>query len=106
MSVQEKYLKWLNHPFMDEDLKQELENMNETQKKDAFYKDAEFGTAGMRNVLGAGTNRLNVYTVRKATVGFGNYLNRKDGEVSVAIAYDNRYKSTEFAMESARILHL
>ncbi|MDI9540759.1 MAG: phospho-sugar mutase [Bacillota bacterium] len=103
MSVQEKYLKWLNHPFMDEDLKQELENMNETQKKDAFYKDAEFGTAGMRNVLGAGTNRLNVYTVRKATVGFGNYLNRKDGEVSVAIAYDNRYKSTEFAMESARI---
>ncbi len=103
MNVEKKYLKWLNHPFMDEDLKHELENMNETQKKDAFYKDAEFGTAGMRNVLGAGTNRLNVYTVRKATVGFGNYLNRKGGEVSVAIAYDNRYKSTEFAMESARI---
>ncbi|MGI6607786.1 MAG: phospho-sugar mutase [Erysipelotrichaceae bacterium] len=103
MSIEKKYLKWLNHPFMDEDLKHELENMNETQKKDAFYKDVEFGTAGMRNILGAGTNRLNVYTVRKATVGFSNYLNRKDGEVSVAIAYDNRYKSTEFAMEAARI---
>jgi phosphoglucomutase len=104
MNVEKKYLKWLNHPFMDEDLKQELENMDETQKKDAFYKDAEFGTAGMRNILGAGTNRLNVYTVRKATVGFGNFLNRKEGEVSIAIAYDNRYKSTEFAMESARIM--
>ncbi len=104
MNIEKKYLKWLNHPFMDEDLKHELENMNETQKKDAFYKDAEFGTAGMRNVLGAGTNRLNVYTVRKASMGFGNYLNRKDGEVSVAIAYDNRYKSTEFAMETARVM--
>ena len=104
MNIEKKYLKWLNHPFMDEDLKQELENMDETQKKDAFYKDAEFGTAGMRNILGAGTNRLNVYTVRKATVGFGNFLNRKEGEVSIAIAYDNRYKSTEFAMESARIM--
>ncbi len=103
MNVEKKYLKWLNHPYMDEDLKLELENMTETQKKDAFYKDAEFGTAGMRNILGAGTNRLNAYTVRKATLGFGNYLNRKDGEVSVAIAYDNRYKSTEFALESARI---
>lgn len=104
MNIENKYLTWLNHPFMDEDLKQELKNMNEAQKKDAFYKDAEFGTAGMRNILGAGTNRLNVYTVRKASVGFGNYLNRKKGEVSIAIAYDNRYKSTEFAMESARIM--
>lgn len=104
MNVEKKYLKWLNHPYMDEDLKRELENMTPAQKKDAFYKDAEFGTAGMRNVLGAGTNRLNVYTVRKATVGFANYLNRKGGEVSIAIAYDNRYKSTEFAMESARIM--
>ncbi|MBQ4251902.1 MAG: phospho-sugar mutase, partial [Erysipelotrichaceae bacterium] len=65
--IEEKYLEWLNHPQMDADLREELQQMDETQKKDAFYTDAKFGTAGMRNLLGAGTNRLNVYTIRKAT---------------------------------------
>ena len=58
--IQEKYEQWLNHPGMDEDLKEELVNMTPEQKHDAFYTDAEFGTAGMRGLLGAGTNRLNV----------------------------------------------
>lgn len=104
MNVEEKYLMWLNHPQMDEDLKEELASMNEQQKKDAFYVEAQFGTAGIRNILGAGTNRLNVYTIRKATKGFAEVLVKKEKEPSVAIAYDNRFKSTEFAMQAAKIL--
>ncbi|MDO4377804.1 MAG: phospho-sugar mutase [Erysipelotrichia bacterium] len=104
MKIEEKYLMWLNHPQMDDDLKEELQNMNEQQKKDAFYIDAQFGTAGIRNILGAGTNRLNVYTIRKATKGVAEVLKQKGGNLSVAIAYDNRYKSAEFAMQTAKIL--
>ena len=92
--VQEKYLQWLNYPMMEEDLKAELLAMNEDQKHDAFYTDAEFGTAGMRGLLGAGTNRLNVYTIRKATVGLAKYLLSVAEHPTVAIAYDNRFKST------------
>ncbi|MBQ1826445.1 MAG: phospho-sugar mutase, partial [Erysipelotrichaceae bacterium] len=99
--IKEKYEKWLNHPGMDADLIEEMKNMNEEQMNDAFYKDSEFGTAGMRGLLGAGTNRLNVYTIRKATLGFARFL--KEG-AKVAIAYDNRFKSKEFADESAKIL--
>ena len=102
--VQEKYLQWLNYPLMEEDLKAELLAMNEEQKHDAFYTDAEFGTAGMRGLLGAGTNRLNVYTIRKATVGLAKYLLSIAEHPTVAIAYDNRFKSTEFARESAKVL--
>ncbi len=102
--VQEKYLQWLNYPMMEEDLKAELLAMNEEQKHDAFYTDAEFGTAGMRGLLGAGTNRLNVYTIRKATVGLAKYLLSIAEHPTVAIAYDNRFKSTEFARESAKVL--
>jgi phosphoglucomutase len=102
--IQEKYEQWLNHPGMDEDLKEELINMTPEQKHDAFYTDAEFGTAGMRGLLGAGTNRLNVYTIRKATVGFAKYLNSIAEHPTVAIAYDNRFKSTEFSVESAKVL--
>ena len=102
--IQEKYEQWLNHPGMDEDLKEELVNMTPEQKHDAFYTDAEFGTAGMRGLLGAGTNRLNVYTIRKATVGFAKYLNSIAEHPTVAIAYDNRFKSTEFSVESAKVL--
>ena len=102
--VQEKYLQWLNHPTMDSELKEELLNMTEEQKHDAFYTDAEFGTAGMRGLLGAGTNRLNVYTIRKATVGFAKYLNNICDHPTVAISYDNRYQSDVFSIESARIL--
>lgn len=102
--VQEKYLQWLNHPSMDSELREELLNMTEEQKHDAFYTDAEFGTAGMRGLLGAGTNRLNVYTIRKATVGFAKYLNSICDHPTVAISYDNRFKSDTFSIESARIL--
>ncbi|MBQ1304480.1 MAG: phospho-sugar mutase [Erysipelotrichaceae bacterium] len=102
--IQEKYEQWLNHPAMDADLKEELLNMTPEQKHDAFYTDAEFGTAGMRGLLGAGTNRLNVYTIRKATTGFAKYLNSIAEHPTVAISYDNRFKSTEFAEESAKVL--
>ncbi|MBQ9986954.1 MAG: phospho-sugar mutase, partial [Erysipelotrichales bacterium] len=62
----ERYEQWLNFPELDSDLKKELENMSEAERSDAFYKNLEFGTAGMRGVLGAGTNRMNIYTIRKA----------------------------------------
>lgn len=104
MNIEEKYLMWLNHPQMDEDLKEELVQMNQKQKEDAFYIDAQFGTAGIRNILGAGTNRLNVYTIRKATKAVAEVLKQKGDNLSVAIAYDNRYKSAEFAMQTAKIL--
>ena len=104
MNIEEKYLLWLNHPNMDQDLKEELVSMDEKQKEDAFYVDAQFGTAGMRNILGAGTNRLNVYTIRKATMGLAIVLNKLNKSNGVAIAYDNRYKSVEFAQQSAKIL--
>ena len=102
--IREKYLRWLDHPGMDEDLKAELAGMDEKAMTDAFYTDARFGTAGMRNLLGAGTNRLNVYTVRRASLGFGRYLLTQSEHPSVAIAYDNRFKSTDFAQQTAEIM--
>ncbi len=102
--VEEKYLEWLNHPQMDEELKEELQSMTQEQKTDAFYTDAKFGTAGMRNLLGAGTNRLNVYTIRKATLGFGRHLLTQAENPTVAIAYDNRFNSQKFAQQSAKVL--
>lgn len=101
----EKYSKWLTYPQMEAELKEELETMSEAEKNDAFYKNLEFGTAGMRGVLGAGTNRMNVYTIRKANVGYAKYLLAQGGEErGVAIGYDNRHYSYEFALESARVL--
>jgi len=107
MNIQEKYEQWLNQKTLDGHLKTQLQNMSDSEKEDAFYKDLEFGTAGMRGVMGPGTNRLNIYTIRKATVGFANYLlhhvkNAK--ERGVVIAYDNRHFSSEFALESAKVL--
>ena len=99
------YEKWLNHPNMDEAMKKELEAMTEKEIADAFYTNLEFGTAGMRGVLGPGCNRLNVYTIRKANVGFAKYLlENTDYKKGVAIGYDNRHFSYEFAIESARVL--
>lgn len=101
----EKYQKWLNHPNMDEAMKKQLEAMTEKEIADAFYTNLEFGTAGMRGVLGPGCNRLNVYTIRKANVGFAKYLlENTDYKKGVAIGYDNRHFSYEFAIESARVL--
>lgn len=103
--MNERYEQWLNFPELDSDLKKELENMNEAERSDAFYKNLEFGTAGMRGVLGAGTNRMNIYTIRKANVGYAKYLLEQGGsERGVAIGYDNRHFSYEFAIESARVL--
>ena len=105
--IETKYQHWLNFEGLDADLKKELEGMNEFEKNDAFYTNVEFGTAGMRGVLGAGTNRLNIYTIRKANYGFAKYIcdhGKEAMERGVAIAYDNRFMSKEFAMESARLL--
>ena len=106
MEYKAKYEQWLNNPNLEAGLKAELLKMNEKEIEDAFYTNVEFGTAGMRGILGPGTNRLNIYTIRKANVGFANYLlgleNAK--EKGVAIGYDNRHMSKEFAYESARVL--
>ena len=72
--INKKYEQWLNYEGMDASLKAELAGMTEEQKEDAFYKNLEFGTAGMRGILGAGTNRMNIYTVRKANMGFAKYV--------------------------------
>jgi phosphoglucomutase len=104
---EQKYNEWLEKDSLDEELKAELSVMSDTEKKDAFYKDLEFGTGGMRGIIGAGTNRMNVYTLRKANVGFGLYLKKQyPNAISrrVVIAHDNRHKSREFAEESAKVL--
>ena len=104
---EEKYNKWVNHPNIDPALKAELLAMDEKQKVDAFYTNIEFGTAGMRGLLGAGTNRINLHTIRKANAGFAQYITA-NGEAAmqrgVAIGYDNRHMSYEFAMDSAKVL--
>ena len=91
--IEEKYNKWVNHPNIDPALKAELLAMDEKQKVDAFYTNIEFGTAGMRGLLGAGTNRINLHTIRKANTGFAQYITA-NGEAAmqrgVAIGYDNR----------------
>ncbi|MBQ1567621.1 MAG: phospho-sugar mutase [Erysipelotrichaceae bacterium] len=106
MDYQEKYQQWVSKKDLDPALKAELLAMSEEEKKDAFYIDAEFGTAGMRNLLGAGTNRLNIYVIQRANVGFAKYiLSQPDGaKRGVAISYDNRHQSYRFALESARVL--
>ena len=93
MGYREAYESWLNNPYFDEDTKQELRNIANDEKEieDRFYMDLEFGTAGLRGVIGAGTNRMNVYTVRKATQGLSNYIIKVGAQTKgVAIAYDSR----------------
>ncbi len=106
MNYKEEYERWNAFEGMDAGLKSELQAMNDKEKEDAFYTNLEFGTAGMRGVLGAGTNRLNIYTIRKANVGFAKYvLGLPEGkERGVAIGYDNRHMSYRFAIESAKVL--
>ena len=108
MNYQEQYQEWLTNPYFDEETKQELKAIadNENEIKERFYKDLEFGTAGLRGVIGAGTNRLNIYTVRKATQGLANYILQKGlQEKGVTIAYDSRRMSPEFADEAALCLN-
>ena len=106
MNYNEEYQRWVNCENLDPSLKAELASMNEKEKEDAFYMNLEFGTAGMRGILGAGTNRMNIYTIRKANVGFAKYvLGLPEGkERGVAIGYDNRHMSYKFAIESAKVL--
>lgn len=105
---QEKYEEWCNNPIFDEETKAELEKMkdNEAEKEDSFYKDLEFGTAGLRGVVGIGTNRMNKYTVGKASQGLAKYIVKMGGqERGVAIAYDSRHMSTKFSELAALILN-
>ncbi len=106
MDYKANYEKWLNFEGLDASLKNELKSMDESTKEDAFYKNIEFGTAGMRGLLGAGTNRMNIYMIRKANVGFAKWiLEQPDGaNRGVAISYDNRHMSYIFANESAKVL--
>lgn len=104
MNKNEMINKWKNADI-EENLKKELLNMSEEELHDAFYKDLEFGTGGMRGVIGPGTNRMNIYTLRKANYGYAMYLKEVNkGNLSVAIAYDCRHMSLEFAKESALVL--
>ena len=107
MTYQENYQKWLDFAELPDYLRQDLENMDEKTKEDAFYTNLEFGTAGMRGLIGAGTNRINIYVVRQATEGLARLIESKGGnekERGVAIAYDSRHFSPEFAFESAAVL--
>lgn len=107
MSYQENYQKWVDFVELPDYLRQDLENMDEKTKEDAFYTNLEFSTAGMRGLVGAGTNRINIYVVRQATEGLARLIESKGGnekERGVAIAYDSRHFSPEFAFESAAVL--
>lgn len=101
-----EYERWRNTPLEDPKLTQELEDIADQPEEinDRFYRDLEFGTGGLRGVLGAGTNRMNIYTVRKATQGLANYLNKKKPGGAVAIAHDSRINSELFAREAAGVL--
>ena len=107
MGYMEEYSFWLNDPYFDDETKKELKAIeaDEAQIEDRFYKDLEFGTGGLRGVIGAGTNRMNIYTVRKATQGLANYILKAGTQAKgVAIAYDSRRMSPEFADEAGLCL--
>ena len=107
MNYRDTFEFWLNDDYFDAKTKEELLAIrnNEKEVEDRFYKDLEFGTGGLRGVIGAGTNRMNIYTVRKASQGLANYVLKADGaQQGVAIAYDSRRMSPEFADEAALCL--
>lgn len=108
MNAYERYQKWLNSENVSELTKEELRLMSPEDIDDAFYKDVEFGTAGMRGILGPGTNRINVYTIRKATIAFATFLANKFKDArdrGVVISHDNRHMSREFTFECAFVLN-
>ena len=107
MTYQDNFQKWLDFAELPDYLRKELEGMDEKTKEDAFYTNLEFGTAGMRGLIGAGINRINIYVVRQATEGLARLIEEKGDEFKkrgVAIAYDSRHFSPEFAFESAAVL--
>ncbi|MDD4297501.1 MAG: phospho-sugar mutase, partial [Ruminiclostridium sp.] len=106
MNYMEKYNDWIKNPYFDEETRMELMSIKDNEKdiEDRFYRDLEFGTGGFRGIIGAGTNRINRYVIRKASQGLSNFLLKQNIESpSIVIAYDSRHKSDEFAVESARV---
>lgn len=110
MAYREKYNSWIDNKYFDEKTREELINLKDKEKEieDRFYKDLEFGTAGLRGVIAAGTNRINKYTIRRATFGLANYIlkntTKEEQERGVVIAHDNRFMSREFCIEAANTL--
>ncbi len=107
MNFKEKANEWLNQKNIFEDIKDSIKNYSQEELEDAFYKDLEFGTGGMRGIVGAGTNRMNLYTIRRANYGFAKYLIEKFSNINdkkIVIAYDSRHFSKEFAIESAKVM--
>ena len=110
MGYKTKYETWINNSYFDEETKRELNSIKDNEKEieDRFYKDLEFGTAGLRGVIAAGTNRINIYTIRRATFGLANYIlkntTKEEQSRGAVIAHDNRHMSREFCMESANTL--
>ena len=101
--IKKEYESWLDNAKEDLDLAEELKHMNDADIEDAFYRSLEFGTGGLRGIIGAGTNRMNIYTVGKATQGIADYINANFKEPSVAISYDSRIKSELFAKTAAQV---
>lgn len=107
MSYLDRYNEWLSSPYIDDDIKEELREISGDQEeiKDRFYKDLEFGTGGMRGVIGAGTNRINKHIVARAIQGLANFINESEHNLkSCVIAYDSRHKSKDFSVMAARVL--
>ena len=107
MEYQERYSQWLADPSIDEETKAELKSIagNDAEIKERFYKELEFGTGGLRGIIGAGSNRLNIYTVGKATQGLANYIKKEGTQAQgVAIAFDSRHMSPEFAETAGLVL--
>lgn len=108
MDYKERYEQWCKNPIFDEGTKEELRKIagDEKEIEDRFYKDLSFGTGGLRGVIGAGTNRMNIYTVTRATQGLANYIRKQGGaEKGVAIAFDSRNMSAEFSEKAALCLN-
>ena len=107
MGYMEDYNEWLSNSYFDEETKKELKGIagDEKEIEERFYKELEFGTGGLRGIIGAGTNRMNIYTVRKASQGLADYIIKNNGQdKGVAIAYDCRFLSPEFADVTALCL--
>ena len=106
INVKNKFNLWLENAVDDSDLIAELKSVadDENEVYERFYRELEFGTAGLRGIIGAGTNRMNIYVVRRTTQGLANFLKKKYGEAAVAISYDSRIKADYFAQEAARVL--
>ena len=103
--ILERYNEWLNSDFISEEDRKILEDMTDEEIEEAFCKTLEFGTAGIRGIMGVGTNRMNEYNIGKVTLGLANYLNKHYANPSVVIGYDTRHNSREYAFLTALVLN-